>query len=804
MAMQNLLQPEYQPEPVPPAGSLPGLTSMVHSFLGLVQPNAFPAELLTNLIQQKNDIMDPAVYKEVLVYEVGFLVCTAIGLLFIVLMPLVGFCFCCCRCCGNCGGTMYQKQSKRTGCQRRTLFLSVLLVTTLLLAGNVCAFISNDRVSRAVNGSFGALNTTLDNLSIFIRSIPQQVDIITDNSKVPVSQANRSLQDIGPILGSRIISAVGEETYGALGSAMRLLEVTDLVEQELRAVNESGQHLQQLQGELTQNLSSLQEQINRTLQSCGHPCSQVSVSGLAPEANFSMVPDVSSQLELLSNLTSANLSAVLQQANETLNETPRRVEEQSQNVVADAQSQLAEVRRKIGGVRSEIPVLDTLGNVTAMLDSIAKQASDYEPQVTTYDSYRWIVGICLCCLVLLIVLCYLLALALGALGLKPSVLPIERSCLSNSGGEFFMAGVGFSFLFSWLLMLLVLVTFLLGGNVYTLVCQPWHRGQLLQFLETSELTASFNLSKMLGLQGGTVSLSGVYNNCQHNEPLWPTLQLGQAVPLDELLNISQYTGEINAAFDRLNISLDPVTFLSQSQKQMLRDVGTSGLQPNFTGFLQQLERNVTQQDLLALAEQLEALANVTAQDNATRKQELRQEASELRQINGQIGSRFPPEMQALKRSIRTLQATTPQVPARINDTLQQIEDAQTFLDTRASESIKNENQAFLNTLLGYFDSYIAWAKRTLTEEVGRCEPVAKTTDVAETVICSYVVDSLNGFWFSLGWCTMFLLPGVILAVRLAKFYRRMKIADIYDSDRKALAMSPSATLFKIPRVEMKK
>lgn len=65
--------------------------------------------------------------------------------------------------------------------------------------------------------------------------------------------------------------------------------VTDLVEQELRAVNESGQHLQQLQGELTQNLSSLQEQINRTLQSCGHPCSQVSVSGLAPEANFSMV-----------------------------------------------------------------------------------------------------------------------------------------------------------------------------------------------------------------------------------------------------------------------------------------------------------------------------------------------------------------------------------------------------------------------------------------------------------------------------------------------------------------------------------
>lgn len=37
----------------------------------------------------------------------------------------------------------------------------------------------------------------------------------------------------------------------------------------------------------------------------------------------------------------------------------------------------------------------------------------------------------------------------------------------------------------------------------------------------------------------------------------------------------------------------------------------------------------------------------------------------------------------------------------------------------------------------------------------------------------------NAFWFSLGWCTVFLLPSIILAVRLAKFYRRMHIADVY-------------------------
>ncbi|CAI9536995.1 unnamed protein product, partial [Staurois parvus] len=58
-------------------------------------------------------------YKEVLMYEVGYLVALAIGLLFIILMTLVGLFFPCCRCCGNCGGKMYQKQTKRMTCKRR-------------------------------------------------------------------------------------------------------------------------------------------------------------------------------------------------------------------------------------------------------------------------------------------------------------------------------------------------------------------------------------------------------------------------------------------------------------------------------------------------------------------------------------------------------------------------------------------------------------------------------------------------------------------------------------------------------------
>ncbi|NXN24743.1 PRM1A protein, partial [Nycticryphes semicollaris] len=92
MELGNISQPMYGPGPEAPGSSTPGLVGMVHGFLRLVQPNALPPS-------------GPAVlhclssfFYQLLLYELGFLICMAIGLLFIILVPLVGCCFCCCRC----------------------------------------------------------------------------------------------------------------------------------------------------------------------------------------------------------------------------------------------------------------------------------------------------------------------------------------------------------------------------------------------------------------------------------------------------------------------------------------------------------------------------------------------------------------------------------------------------------------------------------------------------------------------------------------------------------------------------------
>ncbi|NWU39259.1 PRM1A protein, partial [Hylia prasina] len=95
MELGNISKPTYRSDLEAPGCSTPGLVTMAHGFLGLVQPNPLPIELI-NFGQSQSEFREDI--HKLLLYELGFLICAAIGVLFIILVPLVGCCFCCCRC----------------------------------------------------------------------------------------------------------------------------------------------------------------------------------------------------------------------------------------------------------------------------------------------------------------------------------------------------------------------------------------------------------------------------------------------------------------------------------------------------------------------------------------------------------------------------------------------------------------------------------------------------------------------------------------------------------------------------------
>uniref|UniRef100_UPI003AAC36A9 prominin-2 n=1 Tax=Centroberyx gerrardi TaxID=166262 RepID=UPI003AAC36A9 len=788
VAPQSLTQPQYQDNTGVDTGA-GFMADLVQSFLHTVQPNPFPKDLILKFAKEVQS--DPDVIKEVLHYEIGFLVCAAIGVLYIVLMPIVGFFLACCRCCGNCGGKMYQEQTSGIHCCRRALYWSAFITTLIILAGNICMFRSNEALRVSVDQSAVELNNTLDNLQTYLTAVPQQFDRVVNESYKTVHEVSQNLNAIGPQLGTEIQKSFKGTLDPALSSVRVMDQEITSTNDLLRELNSSLVRLQSSVNLLQANVSAVKNSINQTIHkpSCtGCTVLQPDLQKLTVDISVT-IPSLGEFQSAVDEVVKADLKSQIKEVEDYFNSIPQRVTNDTKDVVQSTKQQLEEIQAQISQMTKDIP-LSALTNVSDTLDHLQTEISSVTPEVERAEHMRWAVCVTLCCVVLLVVVCNVLGLLLGPLGLTPKADPTERSCTADCGGTFLMMGAGFSFLISWLFMLVVLVLFLLGGNVYTLVCQPWDNGELLKFIDTPGVIPQFELGPMLGLKSN-LTLTNIYSDCEKNMPLWSTLHLYELVDLEDLLNVSKYTEEIQQHFENTNITLSTITFLSPEVRQQLSSISAKAKDVDFTTVTQQIN-NISSINLNTTADKLDELANV--QTNSEIQTELRAEAMELRQIQITIDTTIIPQLEKLNSTIESLRSIAGKINGTVGEVLSKVGAAQDFLNTNTTQIVKTESRAFLDCQMAYFIAYADWANITITQQLGRCGPVAGAVDSAEIIICSQMVESLNAFWFSLGWCMIFFIPSIIFSIKLAKYYRRMAHSDVFENH---------IMMNHIPRAQMK-
>ncbi|KAI4813157.1 hypothetical protein KUCAC02_024505 [Chaenocephalus aceratus] len=789
-APQSVPQPQYQDTEKDVMGFLSGF---VHSFLQTVQPNAFPKDLIMNIVQYPDQLLElkQGNLREFLVYDVGFLVCTAIGVLYIVLMPIVGFLLACCRCCGNCGGNMYQKQTSSTNCHRRSIYWTAFGTTAIILAGNVCMFMSNTDIKVSVEQSQVELNKSINNIHSYLTSVPQQIDKVVNESYRTVEEVSRNLDAIGPQLGKEIKAQFKGTLDPALSSVRLLDQETVNTSLGLSQLNSSLTQLQSSMERLQDNFTAIKDRMLQTISNAN--C--VGCINLKPELE-KLTLDTSITIPSLSEFESAmdevnktNLPSKIKEMEDYFDSIPQRVTNETKGIVQSSKQLLGNIKTQISQVTNDIP-LSSLTDLMGSLDQVQSQMFKYTPEIERAEEIRWAVAVALCCAVLLVVVCYLLGLVLGPLGLSPKDDPTERSCTADCGGTFLMMGAGFSFLFSWLFMIVVTLLFLLGGNLYTLICRPWNNGQLLELLATPGITPWFDLRQSLGLKTN-ITIPDIYRDCKQNQPLWTTLHLYELINLDDLLNVSKYTEQIQQEFESTVITLPSVTLLSPELQKQLSSFSNKASNLDSTAVTEKMNK-VSSINLNTTADTLDFFA--AAQSNNGIKKELINEARDLRQIQADIETIIIPQLENLNSSINSFRSTADQINGTVGEVLSNVGTAQDFLNTNTTQIVRTESRKFLDCQLGYFIVYADWANLTITQQVGRCGPVAGAVDSVDNILCSHLVDSLNAFWFSLGWCMIFFIPGIIFSMKLAKYYRRMKYSDAFDDH---LIMNP------IPRAQMK-
>ncbi|KAK9541582.1 hypothetical protein VZT92_001614 [Zoarces viviparus] len=787
---QSLTEPQYQHTAEEDA-SVGFMEALVQSFLHTVQPNPFPKDLILKIVQDFDVQLNQEIIKEALVYEVGFLVCTAIGVLYIVLMPIVGFFLACCRCCGNCGGKMYQKQTSSVDCRRRTLYWTAFVTTVILLAGNICMFKSNKAIKVSVDQSQAELNKTIDNIQSFLTAVPQQVDHVVNESYRTIQEVTGNLDAIGPQLGREIQERFRGTLDPALHSIRLLEQETVDISLQMIGLNSSWAQLQSSMDRLQANFTAVKNQIDNTLSNpkCAG-CNNLRpvLEKLTLDTSITM-PSLNQFQSAVDEINKIDLRSKIKEAEDYFDSIPQIVTNNTKDVVQSSKQQLGKIKTQISQVTNEIP-LSALTNVSETLNQLQRDIDRVTPEFKRAEHIRWAACVAVCCVVLLVVVCNFLGLVLGPLGLTPKANPTERSCTADCGGTFFIMGAVVSFLFSWLFMIAVLLLFLLGGNVYTLLCQPWTDGQLLKLIDTPGLIPGLDIGSTLGLKTD-ISISDIYRDCEKDQPLWTTLRLYELINLEDLLDVTKYTEEIRKHFEETNITLSTIAVLSPEVKNQLRRFSNIATNIDSTAVMQQMN-NISSINLNTTADRLDELAAIQINNDA--REELENEARNLRQIQTDIETIIIPQLNNLNSTIKSLESTAKKSNETVEEVLSNVGAAQDFLNTNTKQIVKTESMKFLDCQLSYFINYADWANITITQQVGRCGLVARAVNSVEIILCSYIVESLNAFWFSLGWCMIFFIPSIIFSIKLAKYYRRMESSDVYDDD---LNMS------RIPRAQMK-
>ncbi|XP_064509251.1 prominin-1 isoform X9 [Pseudopipra pipra] len=782
-------------------GSIGILFKIVHAFLYLVQPNSFPQDLIRKVAQQQlgktqGDYQKPenvVLTLQAIYYEIGFIVSAALGLLFILLLPLVGLCFCMCRCCDNCGGEMHQRQKKNADCQR-SCFATFLFVASLIISvGVLCAYAANQHLTNQVRGAKKLVNSNFKDLKIFLNDTPAQIDYLVNQYNTAKDKALSDLNNVGPVLGTRVQEQLGKEVRPALDAALTMAGAIRETKEALENVSVSVEVLQEGTERLHANLTDVKTHLSNTLNDSACNAAQAastcniirnSLSQLNVNANFSGLPGVSSQLAKVNDVLKIDLSSLVQKGYAAFNDTPDLVVNQTRNILSDIKSVLESIGSNITTFTKALPVQKILDDLMVYLTQSEAYVQDYFPLVEQYDFYRWLGCLILCCMVVLILVFYYLGLLCGTCGYDKHASPTTRGCISNTGGNFLMAGVGFSFLFSWVLMTVVVLTFVTGGNVEKLVCEPFEDKNLFKVLDTPYLLNQQWKNYLAGIlfKNPNVNLTfeKVYSDCKENKGIYTSLHLEYLFNINEFLNISMYTEDVALKIEHIQINLSKIILLDEIGKENLLNFSSSGIDGiDFSAYLTEINKSVTKVDLLSFANDLEARADQLpkgALENA-----LKGHANSIRMIHNQQVVPLEQAMSTLNQSIRLLKKTSSELMVKVKNVISAVNAAQFLINNNASQVIVQETKKYMDTIVGYFEQYTEWVKESIAMEVAACKPIANVIDTAVDIfLCSYITDSVNTFWFGLGGSSMFLIPAIIFAVKLSKYYRRMDTEDVYD------------------------
>ncbi|XP_033756757.1 prominin-1-A-like [Pecten maximus] len=760
------------------------LFAFTRSFINTVQPNDFPFSLIKDVLNNNFDIGER--YMELVNYAMGFGICFVLGLLYVIFMPLCGCCFCCCRCCGNCGGDLKQIYDENEGCKRMGFAQALFLLSICLLASAACVYSTNDRFTKALDYADVTIADNLDDLSSYVNNSASEFSYIALDMYDIVSRAVISdIGDLGPLVYNAISSTLDITTV--INSVIALDTTLNSISTNMAQVISDVTALKSAANTLDSSLSTLSSDITTTKSMCSSDCvpttacDSFSTSGLSMSADFSTLPDLTSTQSAVDAVVAQNLTGIANSASSALDGIATTVNSSTVTVRDSLQTTMntfkSTLNTMIDSLMSNLDSEFPTDKIKADMNTLFTTAKDY-------DLYRIYFGYGLMGVFSLVPLMFMIGILCGCACLGENVRPTERGCIPSCGGCLMIIATALIFLLAGLLMLLTTLSFMIGGNLEK-ICQTMIDLTIFKdFLDTGALS-SFNLGEML-LSNASISISmySLLIGCRANKAPFNLLHLDAILPLDSALNYSQYLGDIDSQLNDMtnNVDLSNFKVLTTDMQNSLTDFKNSGIDSiDFATMNSTLAQTITSVDFSSLISSMTAIKNLCTGTTQSRWQTHISTTTTIRDVE-------LPAVESAKTSLQTslsaLENSIGGVTAQIDYVLATAAAADNQIQNNVTSVLAAAAVTFKNQMLSYVDSYILKVRDMVYNDVAKCQPLWTLYESMTTMLCSYTVDALNGFWFGLGWGLLFAVPSVVIAVRASKYYRKMNEDEGYDDEVK--------------------
>ncbi|KAB7497557.1 Prominin-1-A, partial [Armadillidium nasatum] len=710
-----------------------------------------------------------------LLHYVGLTLLVALGVLLAVITPIAGLVFACCRCGGRCGGDYPTYDKKRDPCKRAALGTLLATLVVVVLLGLVCSFVTNARMEDGVENLPNELQVSIQDTKLFFNNTHKEIKTLyEDNFKELQNVLFNKLDRSGELIKmklARVSKAIAIDNLTAIASSLtnikndlHIIRNTTIELQEETSYLQSG--LRDVAGRL-KKLKKACENIPQCLLLIEKYASKLEISN-----DFNKLPSVKDNLREVTDLINNDIEIEVKRGKRAFDSIARDIQSKVQNSIPEIKQQI----KRYGQVLRRVS-RDLKKNFQKLeLDNASDNVETLRHYINEYSMYRYWYFFLICVLLLIITLCFTMGVVFGCCGRRPDE---ASSCYKTTGASWLMWGVGLTFLFSIVIMLTTSALFLVGSLGELLMCDPLRDPSNSEVLDM--LSQNINLEKYF-IKGQTRPLPDIIRSCHQNESLYIVLELHHYDPLIE--NMTNYRDslkledKIENIKNKIGESIDTnVQILSKEAKQQLNNLSNSTIarRDSWDYYTNILEQEVLKIDLLVLAAQLNQTADALPPDYGSVAVKLKNDAifvEGLRRWLTSIKTNIKILKETMDRLNEALKFNKTSLNVAIQDLMKQAEFAQKYLQTNGSAEVAELVNRFTDDFLADVDHYVEYIKMNMIECVGRCGPMSAVYNSTASAICRKILYPFNGYWASVGWCFLFFIPCMVVAVQLASLYRK--------------------------------